>query len=266
MLAWLVLVIRLNQIRRPILANSILRCVQSQTNSNICVCVCACRSSCFSGRCAACKTLPSRAEAKLSDECGDRFALSEAEGQARSRSSCRPLVIQCFTVDCDVQLRFHEDDWDGLRAAVTAACARASAVKEEADDSSDEGFVQSTSGEIVVVDNLADHVLALQANISRKFRNGDKLQTLVRALRNSEVDPMTTDWLILKVAVAKVGNRRSGRTLRYYTFDHRRLWCLYQAGCKRIRVQIAMCGGIIDEFARKADGLGRKVSELDFRL
>ena len=73
-------------------------------------------------------------------------------------------------------------------------------MKEEVDESSDDGF-----GEIVVVDNCADHILALQESIGGKFRNGDDLQSLVRALRNSEVDPMTTDWLILKVAVAKVG-------------------------------------------------------------
>ena len=100
--------------------------------------------------------------------------------------------------------------------------------------------------------------MALQGSNGGKFRNGDDLQSLVRALLNSEVDPMTTDWLVLKVAVAKVG-----KILRYYTFDHRRLWCLYQARCKRIRVRIAMSGRIFDEFVRKADGLGRKVSELD---
>ena len=66
---------------------------------------------------------------------------------------------------------------------------------------------------------------------------------------------MTTDWLILNVAVAN-----DGETLRYYTFDHRRLRCLYQARCQRIRAQIAMRGRIFDEFVRKADGLGRKVS------
>ena len=89
-------------------------------------------------------------------------------------------MIQGFTSGGDAQLRFHKDDWDGLRAAVAAACARANTVKEEVDESSDDGF-------------------------GGKFRNGDDLQSLVRALRNSEVDPMTTDWLILKVAVAKVG-------------------------------------------------------------
>ena len=89
-------------------------------------------------------------------------------------------MIQGFTGGGDAQLRFHEDDWDGLRAAVAAACARANTVKEEVDESSDDGF-------------------------GGKFRNGDDLQSLVRALRNSEVDPKTTDWLILKVAVAKVG-------------------------------------------------------------
>ena len=68
-------------------------------------------------------------------------------------------MIQGFTSGGDAQLRFHEDDWDGLRAAVAAACARANTVKEEVDESSDDGF-------------------------GGKFRNGDDLQSLVRALRN----------------------------------------------------------------------------------
>ena len=58
-------------------------------------------------------------------------------------------------------------------------------MKKEVDESSDDGF-------------------------GGKFRNGDDLQSLVRALRNSEVDPMSTYWLILKVAVAKVGKMLGG--------------------------------------------------------
>ena len=73
-------------------------------------------------------TLPSRAEAKFCDECGNKFAPPEAEGHSRSGSPCRELMIQGFTVGGDAQLRFHEDDWDSLRAAVTAACARANKV------------------------------------------------------------------------------------------------------------------------------------------
>ena len=36
----------------------------------------------------------------------------KTEEFGRYRSPCRKLVIQYFTVDGDVQLRFHEDDWD----------------------------------------------------------------------------------------------------------------------------------------------------------
>ena len=139
--------------------------------------------------CSACGTMPSRVGAKFCDECGNKFVPPEAEGHSRSGSSCRELMIQGFAIGGDAQLRFHEDDWDGLQASVAAACARASTVKEEVDESSDDGL-----GEIVVVDNFADHILALQESNGGKFRNGDDLQSLVRALLNSEVDPMTTDW------------------------------------------------------------------------
>ena len=72
---------------------------------------------------------------------------------------------------------------------------------------------------------------------------------------------MTCDSLILNVAVA---NFHDG-TRRYYTFDHRRLWCMYQAGCQRIRVRVIMQSKVFDAFAKKADGLGRRLTDLRVR-
>ena len=76
---------------------------------------------------------------------------------------------------------------------------------------------------------------------------------------------MTTDSLI--VAVARIGRGRQ-RSTRFYTFDHRRLWYMYQAGCSSIRVKIkpGFSRGHFDEFVSKADGLRKKVDELRVRI
>ena len=34
------------------------------------------------------------------------------------------------------------------------------------------------------------------------------------------------------------GRRQSSKVTRFYTFDHRRLWCMVQADCQRIRVRM----------------------------
>ena len=43
-------------------------------------------------------------------------------------------------------------------------------------------------------------------------------------------------------ALANVRLRNGSRVRRYYTFDHRRLWCMYKAGCPRLRFQVKLCG------------------------
>ena len=49
---------------------------------------------------------------------------------------------------------------------------------------------------------------------------------------------------------------------RYYTFAHRRLWCMYLAGCQSIHVRAIMKNKVFDAFARKADGLGRSLTKM----
>ena len=56
---------------------------------------------------------------------------------------------------------------------------------------------------------------------------------------------MEDEFLILKVARASI--RKQG--IRYYTFDHRRLWCMYQAGCAAMRVRVVMFGRSCRAFA-----------------
>ena len=68
-------------------------------------------------------------------------------------------------------------------------------------------------------------------------KGGPPIETLVDRLRRSEVNPMTDEFLILNVAQANMRecglSKHHKHTVRYYTFDHRRFWCMHQAGCTR---------------------------------
>eukprot|EP00973_Karenia_brevis_P043879 6076798-Karenia_brevis.AAC.1 len=77
---------------------------------------------------------------------------------------------------------------------------------------------------------------------------------------------MTDDFLILNVVRANIRERgRRKRSVRYYTFDHRRFWCMYHAGCRAVRVRVTRSGRDWDELFNKADGLGRPITELKKR-
>ena len=47
-----------------------------------------------------------------------------------------------------------------------------------------------------------------------------------------------------------------------FTFDHRRLWCMHQASCPRLRFKIELSGPLVDELFRTTDGLGHPVRKL----
>ena len=101
-----------------------------------------------------------------------------------------------------------------------------------------------------------------------RFKDGTPIQELIDQLRKKYVDPMIDDFLIINVGVASVrahGHRK--RFTRYYALDHRRSYCMAKAGCSRIRVRIVpeFCGKRFNEFASKADGLGRPLLEVRVR-
>ena len=51
------------------------------------------------------------------------------------------------------------------------------------DDSGSEEFSQTTAGDVLMIEDFVDNVLALGDNISRRFRNGDSVQSLIGRLR-----------------------------------------------------------------------------------
>ena len=98
-------------------------------------------------------------------------------------------------------------------------------------------------------------------SISPRFRDGRSLQSLIDDLENRTVDPLTANTLILRVAKEDV----RGGPPRYYTFDHRRLYCFWKAKVSAIRVRIIMDGRQFSEFARKCDSMGRTMDKLRVR-
>eukprot|EP00928_Gymnodinium_smaydae_P045971 TRINITY_DN30596_c0_g2_i1.p1 TRINITY_DN30596_c0_g2~~TRINITY_DN30596_c0_g2_i1.p1 ORF type:complete len:328 (+),score=39.68 TRINITY_DN30596_c0_g2_i1:252-1235(+) len=161
-----------------------------------------------------------------------------------------------------------EDDWDGLRNAIH----RAIGVKDEFDEHADrnDSDAETQVAHVQTIPNFWEHVWALQANIKGEFRDGRKLESLIAACEENPNLPMEDDNLIISGALANVRlwnhrERRHEVVKRFFTFDHRRLWCFYQAHCRRLRFKVKVTGRYIDEMYSKADGLGRPVWELIVR-
>ncbi len=201
---------------------------------------------------------------------------SITDADANFCSNCgSALGVQAASVEVQIEgflygpggLKCTEDDWDGLRASLQEFF-KIRGVKDEASDSDGEMLpdASDSSDSIHVIENYVEKIWCLQEGIDKKFRNGVPIETLVDKLKQSLVNPMTGDFLILNVARANIRERRScKRSVRYYTFDHRRLWCMYHAGCRAVRVRVTRSGRDWDEFFNKADGLGRLVTELEVR-
>lgn len=238
--------------------------------------------------CDSCSAIP-REDAVFCDQCGKRLA------QCRSRSPRRRLGgSDHWERDCrdrsdtvfdgsrleDRLLRFSDDDWFGLRAMVAStAMADGIMVKEEpVDGPAPPGWKKSweygsmanllpggcqwwREGEGPVLEVNLEKVWALQRSIKSRFRDGRKVLDLVEGLLEKRVNPMKAKFLVLTGAVAYV--RGGGE--RIYTFDHRRAYALVQAGVKTCRFRIVLSGRAFDEFASKADCMGRRITEMRLR-
>lgn len=92
-------------------------------------------------------------------------------------------------------------------------------------------------------------VWGLQASCGCKFRDGRPLEDLLKSLADNTVNPDQEDFLILNALAATM----PGGERRYFSLDHRRLTCLYIAGCSHVRLRILQDGPAFEEFLRKAD-------------
>ena len=69
--------------------------------------------------------------------------------------------------------------------------------------------------------------------------------------------------LVLGMALANWSDSRLGRSVeKYFTFDHRRLWCMKMAGCRHVRARIVMQGDMFNQFVRKAGLAGTRPEDL----
>ena len=94
--------------------------------------------------------------------------------------------------------------------------------------------------EVTTVD--IDDVYFTQTTCPNQFRDGRSLTELMHSLHHKLVDPMEDDLLILNVIQVAVRlHKRSGAQSRcMYTLDHRRLKCMKDAGCTKLRVRIIL--------------------------
>jgi hypothetical protein len=204
--------------------------------------------------CCACGTLPRRIGAKFCDECGSSLIIAPTT-----------VTIQGFRRSADTALLRGEDEWDMLRAEIAAEVAQGLDVKEEELSDIEADEPHTLPGDVVVIDNLIDNVMALQENISPTFRRcGRPLESLVQELQTGKANPMTSDFLILNAAVANIRIKKRHWETKYFTLDHRRLWCLHRAGVTRVRLrlQLGIMGRSFDEFVNKAKFRGRRVTDL----
>ena len=51
----------------------------------------------------------------------------------------------------------------------------------------------------------------------------------------------------------------AGRVRRFYTFDHRRLWCTHMAVCPTLRLEVILAGPLVDEMFSKI-GFGTRAA------
>ena len=105
---------------------------------------------------------------------------------------------------------------------------------------------EESPGSVVTVDVGPgwENIWATQQNISPFFRDKRPLEDTIEDLKTKRVNPMTNNRFILKAFRATlVGATR--KVIRFYTFDHRRAWCMYKARCTRVpRTQLLSSGRI----------------------
>ena len=77
------------------------------------------------------------------------------------------------------------------------------------------------------------------------------MESLIASLKADPELPMKDRRLILNMARAEINGH-----VRYYTFDHRRCWCMLKAGVEMVRARIRLQGPAFNEMVRKSNGLG----------
>eukprot|EP00435_Cladocopium_sp_Y103_P074088 s200_g46.t1 len=201
------------------------------------------------------------------------------------------------TLEDDVEVLDDEVDWEEIRAWIAEQPVRTKTEQEdgqikqedgeeddgqeddgpkddgpENDGQEDDGGVEKVS---LGRDTEEYRVLGIQRSISPTFTKGGWLQDLIDRLESKEVHPMEDDFLVLNMAKATwyvkeedehTGVKTRKPRTRYYTLDHRRLYCMWHAGVRQFRAKIVLQGPVFNEFARKARYLGSELETLHRKL
>lgn len=187
--------------------------------------------------------------ARFCMDCGQRLKRSRSRTRSpepRSKLDVGKLDLEIvgFKLPYEEEHIDHLGDealWDHFRAHLMDLCATKSELKEETEK----------TGEIVTVP--IDAVYNLQERCSSHFRDGRPLEQTIQQLKSGQVNELHHPRFVLNVAKAVLDSRAT-----YWTFDHRRLYCMKMAGKQHVRVRIRLAGHEFDEFARKArERLGR---------
>eukprot|EP00930_Biecheleria_cincta_P055067 TRINITY_DN4143_c0_g1_i1.p1 TRINITY_DN4143_c0_g1~~TRINITY_DN4143_c0_g1_i1.p1 ORF type:complete len:802 (-),score=115.70 TRINITY_DN4143_c0_g1_i1:315-2720(-) len=148
--------------------------------------------------------------------------------------------------------------WDGDEFRNSVSRFFVSSMPEEEHDAE----ISNSDGQVVEVP--ISKVYNLQDNISERFKDGTPLCKLIEDLKQGAQDPMREPHLILNAAMASVptsSRRHAPRETFYWTYDHRRFYCMQQAGCATVRLRIKLSGRAVDElFSKARDALGQRSS------
>ena len=175
-------------------------------------------------------------------EASGRPAVSSANSSFRVRRHRSPMLY-----GPDGELKCGEDDWDQLRFLF-----RQKRIKEEQCDHCDASALRH------IEETTTLNVWCLQKTIASQFRDGRSLQQLIDLLEAGSDLPMRELFSILRGILVCVRSPTGSWVRQFYTFDHRRLWCMHMAGCPKLRVEVELAGPLVDEMFRKTNGIGCK--------
>ena len=213
--------------------------------------------------CSSCGVPAVKAESKFCHLCGARLPALLGDALDEMFTRVQDVYIEGFNfkggVFCETPV--FEVMWDTLRSSISE-----NFVKVEPASSSDES--PSDPHAIVQVD--PNRICYTQATCSRHFKNGRPVTTLVDELRQKLVDPLVHPDLVLSVAKAwirrpdlkKPGCKHTPRRECLFTMDHRRLYAMKAAGCRKVCARIRLQGRGFDEFVNKSGIEQRKHIEL----
>ena len=114
-------------------------------------------------------------------------------------------------------LKCSEDDWDGFRAILQEHKKR-EGVKDEVLDADRESLphANDSNDAIRVVEIDVEEIWCLQQHISKRFRDGRRIEILVHDLQRSLKEPTADDSLLLNVArINMIEHRPRKRRVRY---------------------------------------------------